>query len=180
MSDTAHPDLSVRHPDRRIARTVTALVEAFTDQARLQPVAEITVTNLVERAGIGRSTFYDHFGSIESLLLWLVDALVDWARDDDGRLQLDALLTFVAEMREVTSAFLEMDACASRCETAFAEALNGADLATRHFAAAGAMGSLRVWLADDEPPIVEEFVARTCALVEAVLAAGPTEGSMQP
>lgn len=168
MSDTAHPDLSVRHPDRRVARTMTALVDAFTEQARTQPVKNIAVKDLVERAGIGRSTFYDHFDSVESLLLWLVDSLVDWARDDDGRMQLDALLTFVAEMSEVTSAFLEMEVCASRCETAIAEELTG-DRAAREFAAAGAMGALRGWLDDDEPLVIEAFVANTCALVAAAL-----------
>ncbi len=179
MSDTEHPDLSVRHPDRRIARTMTAIVESFAEQALLQPVAEITVKDLVERAGIGRSTFYDHFASVEQLLLWLVDALIDWSRDDEGRMHLDVLLTFVAEMRGVTSAFLDMDACAARCEEAITEALSSGDLAPRQFAAAGSMGSLRAWLADDEPPPVEEFVVRTCAHVEAVTSTGPSETTTQ-
>lgn len=99
MSATGHHDLHVQHPDRRIARTLSAVVEAFTEQARHQPVHEIAVKDLAEQAGIGRSTFYDHFASIEHLLLWLVDALVDWARDAEGHVQFEVLLTFVAEMR---------------------------------------------------------------------------------
>jgi len=73
-------------------------------------------------------------------------------------------------MRDVTAAFLEMDSCASRCETAIADSLTSGDPAARRFAAAGVMGSLRVWLADEEALLAEEFVARTCALVDAVLA----------
>lgn len=169
MSDTAHPDLSVRHPDRRIARTRTAVVEAFTEQARLRPVREIAVSDLVEQAGIGRSTFYDHFDSIENLLFWLVDELVDESRDTSGEFQLEALLTFVTATREVTAAFLDVDSCAARCEAAMADAFNDGDLATRQFAAAGTIAALRHWLTNDQRPTTEDFVTQTCALVDAAL-----------
>jgi AcrR family transcriptional regulator len=171
MSDSNHQNLNVPHPDHRIARTLTALVQTFTEQARVQPVEEIAVRDLVRQAGVGRSTFYDHFGSVEDLLLWLVDALIDRSRDDKGDLELERLLTFVAEMREVSSAFLEVDACASRCERALAEALSPGELAAREFAAAGAMGALRRWLTNSDPAPIQEFVAQTCALVDVVLTA---------
>jgi len=171
MSDTEHPDLSVRHPDRRIARTRTAVVEAFTEQARLKPVQQIAVSDLAEHAGIGRSTFYDHFDSIESLLLWLVDELVDESRDDAGHLQLDVLLTFVTGLRDVTAAFLEVDSCAARCEAVIADALPGGGLTARQFAAAGVMGALRQWLTNDKRLPAGQFVTRTCALVTTTLTA---------
>lgn len=173
MSDNAQPDLNVRHPDRRIARTLTAVVRAFTQQAGMRPVNEIAVQDLVHQAGVGRSTFYDHFGSVEDLLLWLVDALIDWSRDDTGQLQLESLLTFAAEMREVSAAFLEVDACARRCEEALAGALSPGESAAREFAAAGAMAALRGWLAHSDAPPIEEFVAQTSALVDIILTNDP-------
>jgi len=170
MSDTGHQDLNVRHFDRRIARTLTAVVGAFTELARVQPVEDIAVKDLVDRAGIGRSTFYDHFDSVESLLLWLVDELIRWASNDAGEFELEELLRFVAEVPEVAAAFLQVESCARRCEVALAIALDAGESAASQFAAAGVMGSLRTRLAQDPSPPIEDFVARTCDLVTAVLA----------
>jgi AcrR family transcriptional regulator len=51
-----------------IARTQSALVNALAELARDRPVRTLTVKDLIERAQIGRSPFYEHFGCVESLL----------------------------------------------------------------------------------------------------------------
>ena len=164
MSETGHNPLVVRHPDRRIARTQSALVNALTDLARTRPVREISVRQLVDHAQIGRSTFYEHFESIEDLLCWLVDGLVVEVVDDAGAFRLDTMLAFVTGMPEVTRAFLQIQSCAERCETALAEALPGSDPSTRRFAAAGTMALLTQWLDGTDPRPVDELIASAVAL----------------
>ena len=175
MSETGHQPSTVRHPDRRVARTRTAIVDAFTDLARSSPVRDITVSELSDRAQIGRSTFYDHFDGIEDLLCWLVDELVTEMSADDGHLQLDELLAFVGGMPEVSRAFLEIESCAERCRTALAEAFPCSNPSARYFAAAGTMGLLTQWLHSEQPVPLNELIGDIHALVEAVIAspAGP-------
>lgn len=169
MSGTGHELQSVRHPDRRVARTRTALVEALTELAQDRPVREITVKELADKARIGRSTFYEHFDHIEDLLRWLVDELIEEVRDAEGRLRLDALLAFVGGMPEVSRAFLEIDSCAERCETALAAALPHPDPSVRRFAAAGTMGLLGHWLHHPDGLSLEALTERACELVDGVV-----------
>lgn len=54
--------------DRRIARTRTALYDALVALIRERDYAAIRVEDIVERANVGRSTFYAHFKSRDDLL----------------------------------------------------------------------------------------------------------------
>jgi len=54
--------------DRRVSRTRTALYDAIVALMREKPYAEIGVQEIVERANVGRSTFYAHFRSKDELL----------------------------------------------------------------------------------------------------------------
>jgi AcrR family transcriptional regulator len=54
--------------DRRVSRTRTALYDAIVALMREKPYAEIGVRDIVERANVGRSTFYAHFRSKDELL----------------------------------------------------------------------------------------------------------------
>lgn len=47
--------------DLRVERTYTLLLKAFTDLLEEKPLAEMSVSELCERAMIRRTTFYDHF-----------------------------------------------------------------------------------------------------------------------
>lgn len=55
--------------DRRVRRTRRRLKKAILELVRDQPYAELTVQQIIDRADVGRSTFYAHFGSKEDLLL---------------------------------------------------------------------------------------------------------------
>ena len=55
--------------DRRVRRTRRALIEAFDAIVLSGRRGRIGVREVVERAGVGRSTFYDHYAGAEALHL---------------------------------------------------------------------------------------------------------------
>jgi AcrR family transcriptional regulator len=72
--------------DRRVRRTRRNLAEALTDLILERGYEVITVQDILDRADIGRSTFYAHFRDKEALLLSCFDDL-----RDDLRRDLDAM-----------------------------------------------------------------------------------------
>lgn len=56
-------------PDRRVARSVQALLQAFIALMQEGSYARIRVADIAGRANVGRSTFYDHFRSKDEILL---------------------------------------------------------------------------------------------------------------
>ncbi|MDB4973523.1 MAG: Transcriptional regulator [Myxococcaceae bacterium] len=56
-------------PDRRVARTQRLLREALLSLILEKGWDEVSVQDVCERADVGRSTFYVHFGDKEELLL---------------------------------------------------------------------------------------------------------------
>jgi AcrR family transcriptional regulator len=56
-------------PDRRIARSRRALKEALTDLILERGYEEVTVQDVIDRADVGRSTFYAHFLDKDDLLM---------------------------------------------------------------------------------------------------------------
>lgn len=72
--------------DRRVRRTRRSLAEALIGLILEQGYDTITVQHVLDRADIGRSTFYAHFRDKESLLLSCFDGL-----RDDLRREMDGL-----------------------------------------------------------------------------------------
>ena len=64
-------------PDRRSQRTRHALGLAFVQLLREKGYSAITVSDLIERANIGRSTFYSHFHDKEDLFVHEVDRVIE-------------------------------------------------------------------------------------------------------
>lgn len=56
-------------PDRRVARSRRALKEALTDLILEQGYESVTVQEVIDRADVGRSTFYAHFLDKDDLLM---------------------------------------------------------------------------------------------------------------
>ena len=56
-------------PDRRVARSRRALKEALTDLILEQGYESVTVQDVIDRADVGRSTFYAHFVDKDDLLM---------------------------------------------------------------------------------------------------------------
>ncbi len=72
--------------DPRITRTVQALEQAIVELASQQPVSQITVADLADRAGVTRATFYNRYGSPLELLIQVLYADLDRGhRREDGR-----------------------------------------------------------------------------------------------
>ncbi|HSP17178.1 MAG TPA: TetR family transcriptional regulator [Thermoanaerobaculia bacterium] len=56
--------------DRRIQKTRMSLHEALMALVLEMPYADITVQQVLDRANVGRSTFYTHFQDKDELLMW--------------------------------------------------------------------------------------------------------------
>lgn len=62
--------------DKRVQRTEQALFQAFTDLVLSRPYAEIKVADIIEAAGVGRSTFYEHYQSKDDVLRQAMSGLL--------------------------------------------------------------------------------------------------------
>src|SRR5215813_6015421 len=68
--------MTIRHeqgaggkPDRRVARSRRAMKEALTDLILERGYESVTVQDVIDRADVGRSTFYAHFLDKDDLLM---------------------------------------------------------------------------------------------------------------
>src|SRR5215469_12444022 len=65
----AAPPAKSRAPDQRIRRTQMRLGAAVIELIQEKPIGEVTVQDVLDRASIGRSTFYQHFRDKDDLLI---------------------------------------------------------------------------------------------------------------
>ncbi len=65
--------MSDNRTDRRIDRTRQALLNAFRDELLATGWQHLTVRKIVERANVGRSTFYEHFETKDDILCQSID-----------------------------------------------------------------------------------------------------------
>jgi AcrR family transcriptional regulator len=73
---TTKPESS-SHSDRRIARTRNALGDALIQLMQAQPFESITVQQVLEHAGVSRSTFYAHYRDKDDLFLSDVEEFLE-------------------------------------------------------------------------------------------------------
>jgi AcrR family transcriptional regulator len=76
-----------KKPDRRTKRTTHALSSALVDLVKEKRFDEITVKNVIDRADVGRSTFYTHFHDKDDLFqkgwerfLDMLAEAIDWSK----------------------------------------------------------------------------------------------------
>jgi AcrR family transcriptional regulator len=89
LSDIAEPrdDSTVhekRTTDRRIQKTEASLREALAALIREKPYDDIVVKEILDRANVGRSTFYTHFRDKDELLLSGIQDMLRSARPAGG------------------------------------------------------------------------------------------------
>jgi AcrR family transcriptional regulator len=70
--------------DRRVRRTRRTLHEAFIELVLERGYERITVQDILDRADVGRSTFYAHFRDKEALLLTSFDDMREQLRTEIG------------------------------------------------------------------------------------------------
>lgn len=94
-----------RQPDRRIARSRKAMHGALMQLLETEPYHEITVQQILDRADVGRSTFYGHFHDKDQLLVWGIsnlerDLVVLTDKEMDRRTQSEGSRSSAAYARE--------------------------------------------------------------------------------
>ncbi|TQO19316.1 TetR family transcriptional regulator [Rhodoglobus vestalii] len=63
--------------DERVERTRRSLQQALFALTQERPLDEVTVGDIVERAGVNRSSFYQHFADKETLLAFAIESAAD-------------------------------------------------------------------------------------------------------
>jgi AcrR family transcriptional regulator len=93
--------------DRRAHRTRDALGDALVELMHQRPFSRITVQDVLDRAGVGRSTFYTHYRDKDDLFLsdvedfWeMVSSMLERTGEDSNRVApVRELFTHVAEAK---------------------------------------------------------------------------------
>lgn len=67
-----------RKTDARVRRTRSQLGTAFLNLIMEKPIREITVQDVLDRSGVGRSTFYLHFRDIDDLLVSQLESFCEF------------------------------------------------------------------------------------------------------
>lgn len=93
--------------DPRAARTRTALHRAILELAAERPIAEIPATEIVARAGVNRSSLYQHFGDREELLASALESIEDAHTRIDGPVTLTGQAGPPQELRRFVEHFSE-------------------------------------------------------------------------
>jgi AcrR family transcriptional regulator len=90
-------------PSPRIERTQQALLEALLDLIVEQGYERTTVEDVLRRADVGRTAFYDHFENKQDLLLNRFSAIPWLRRSADGGFDATFLFEHVAEQRQLVA-----------------------------------------------------------------------------
>lgn len=156
--------------DRRSQRTRKAIFEAFTRLLFTRRYSAIRTTDLIEAAGVGRSTFYEHFRNKDDVMVWAIDPIFEpLAEAVAGRASLPHLhfvLDHLWERRALARVMFEppLSSKLQRKLAAMIEARLGANASddvppalTATAAAASQLAMLRLWLTGEvacEPAIL--------------------------
>jgi len=94
-----------RAVDRRVQRTRDALGDALVTLLKEKPFDSISVQDVLDRAGVGRSTFYSHFKDKDDLWVSDVDEFLDHfagalSRSADGSDRVAPVREFLAHVGE--------------------------------------------------------------------------------
>jgi AcrR family transcriptional regulator len=100
--------------DPRVAKTRAALGEAVLALAAEKPFADITITEIAERAGVGYASFFRHYRDKDALLADVADSMVDdltaiimpAVQEEDTGAASIAICRFVEEHRLIARALL--------------------------------------------------------------------------
>lgn len=149
--------------DRRTQRTRKAISDAFVGLLFSRRYSAIRTADIIEAAGVGRSTFYEHFRNKDDVLVAVIEPLFTPLADAAaGRGQLGSvlfMLDHVWEQRANARLLFEpplgaklQRKLAAMIEARLTDAEGAAPPALVAMgAAAGALAMLRMWLAGEVP-----------------------------
>lgn len=85
--------------------TRKAIIQTFREMLEKSPLDKITVTNIIERCGINRNTFYYHFRDIydllESFFKEELEKVIEISANDSWQNMLKAVMKAVAENKQI-------------------------------------------------------------------------------
>jgi AcrR family transcriptional regulator len=101
-------------PDRRVRRTRDALGDALISLMQERPFETVTIQQVLDRAGVGRSTFYAHYRDKDDLFLSdmedfleMMSTLLTQQKEKSNRVApVRELFTHVAEMSQFRAALI--------------------------------------------------------------------------
>jgi AcrR family transcriptional regulator len=182
--------------DRRVRRTRRTLQEALTSLVLEKSSERITIQDVLDRADVGRSTFYAHFRDKDALLLACFDGVrEELQRDFEGATDADAIFLHAHRHRRVYKALCGKRSGAGgnvaylHLKRLIADsvrrqhAASGSDLpvdAVAEYRASATLGLLIWWIDTDfrEPPerIIRIHQRLASAPAQAAGTAGPAAG----
>ncbi|VWC98597.1 TetR family transcriptional regulator [Burkholderia lata] len=104
------PDVSPNPADPRFQRSYDALVRAATELLDEAPLNKLSIAQLVQRAGVARPTFYQHFPDLQAAAQRAALVRLDNAFafvEEQGKLLNSPNTTFVKSMEVETALILE-------------------------------------------------------------------------
>jgi AcrR family transcriptional regulator len=191
--------VEVARIDRRVRRTRELLREALVSLVLQKGYERVTVQDIIDRADVGRSTFYAHFRDREDLLLSVFEEIRDAfeayerALEGDGRRKRGpwptlALFEHASEYRALYQAMIGRrgpDVLKRHLHTLLSElmrehlgarAVRGGNPVPLEviveFAVSSLLGLLIWWLDGDRPYSAEEMIDMYGALTEAGIRSG--------
>ena len=176
--------MATRH-DRRTARTRSALIEAFNHLILHRRQKKIRVSDIIDRANVGRSTFYEHYSNADAIHVAALShpfaILADAAAGIGDPHALDQLLAHFWENRQraresldgrmgdrvarMLADLVEERLIARRIATAIPMRLAALQLAQ------AALGPIKGWLLAEAPCTTEKLARSLCRSGEQLLAA---------
>lgn len=155
--------------DRRMKRTRTAIFDALIRLVFERRYDAIRTADVIEAAGVGRSTFYEHFRNKDEVLVAVIEPvfipLAAAASGRSSRAAIKAMLEHVWPQRALARMLFEpplssklQRKLAAMIEARLPEAQDGAPPALAAMgAAAGQLAMLRMWLVGEVPCSTDVF-----------------------
>jgi AcrR family transcriptional regulator len=102
--------MTKRQQDKRTLRTRAWIVQAFNELIFKQTYSGLPTDSIVKRAGVGRSTFYEHFRNKDEVLLhsvpWILSALADAVTDAGDAYRIRGVLDHIMDQKAMAEPLL--------------------------------------------------------------------------
>ncbi|WP_420434166.1 TetR/AcrR family transcriptional regulator [Hyphobacterium sp.] len=163
--------------DRRVRKTRTAIVRAFSKLALSRPYKSIKVADIVEAADVGRSTFYEHFSGRDAVHLAALKRHIGiLAMTVDAEPDVETLTHMIGHYWEYRALARNTFSGPQRTQVValLAERIDArlpADTGTRDLVARqlaeGQAGLIRAWVSGEVTGRAEEIARHFCAVARA-------------